>query len=114
MTFLAPYPGQGFLPGRDASMSRALSNGGPGGLLDSAVEYAVDAGQRAVLFWDAMRQAGNIFVEHEKEGCPPVLFFQWDMVEDGRHLFVSPGVGTSRFAIRFRARPEITLLRLTA
>jgi predicted MPP superfamily phosphohydrolase len=35
-------------------------------------------------------------------------------VEDGRHLFVSPGVGTSRFAIRFRARPEITLLRLAS
>jgi len=35
-------------------------------------------------------------------------------VEDGRHLFVSPGIGTSRFAIRFRARPEITLLRLEA
>jgi uncharacterized protein len=35
-------------------------------------------------------------------------------VEDGRHLYVSPGVGTSRFAIRFRARPEITLLRLEA
>jgi predicted MPP superfamily phosphohydrolase len=35
-------------------------------------------------------------------------------VEDGRHLFVSPGIGTSRLAIRFRARPEITLLRLKA
>ena len=35
-------------------------------------------------------------------------------VEGGRHLYVSPGVGTSRFAIRFRARPEITLLRLDA
>jgi uncharacterized protein len=33
-------------------------------------------------------------------------------VERGRHLFVSPGVGTSRFPIRFRARPEVTLLRL--
>jgi predicted MPP superfamily phosphohydrolase len=33
-------------------------------------------------------------------------------VEGGRHLFVSPGVGTSRFPIRFRARPEIQLLRL--
>ncbi len=56
------------------------------GLLDSAVEYAVDAGQRAILFWDTMRQAGNAFVEHEAEGCPPVLFFKWDMVVDGRHL----------------------------
>lgn len=35
-------------------------------------------------------------------------------VEGGRHLFVSPGVGTSRFPIRFRARPEIALLRLEA
>jgi hypothetical protein len=35
-------------------------------------------------------------------------------VEDGRHLFVSPGVGTSRLPIRFRARPEVTLLRLAA
>jgi predicted MPP superfamily phosphohydrolase len=35
-------------------------------------------------------------------------------VEGGRHLFVSPGVGTSRFPIRFRARPEVTLLRLKA
>jgi predicted MPP superfamily phosphohydrolase len=33
-------------------------------------------------------------------------------VEGGRHLYVSPGIGTSRFAIRFRARPEVTLLRL--
>jgi predicted MPP superfamily phosphohydrolase len=36
------------------------------------------------------------------------------VVEGGRHLFVSPGVGTSRFPIRFHARPEVTLLRLEA
>ena len=35
-------------------------------------------------------------------------------VEAGRHLYVSPGVGTSRVPIRFRARPEVTLLRLEA
>jgi len=35
-------------------------------------------------------------------------------IEGGRHLFVSPGVGTSRLPVRFRARPEITLLRLAA
>ena len=35
-------------------------------------------------------------------------------VEDGHHLFVSPGVGTSRLPIRFRAPPEVTLLRLEA
>ena len=29
-------------------------------------------------------------------------------------MFVSPGVGTSRLAVRFRARPEVVLLRLEA
>ena len=41
-------------------------------------------------------------------------YTQGHQVEGGRHLFVSPGVGTSRFPIRFRARPEVTLLRLEA
>ena len=34
------------------------------------------------------------------------------IVEDGRHLFVSIGVGTSRFPIRLLAPPEIVVLRL--
>lgn len=84
MTFLAPRSDRG-LPGRPDLASFAAINRSES-LLGSAVEYAVDAGQRALLFWDAMRQAGNAFVEHEAEGCPPVLFFPWDMVVDGRHL----------------------------
>jgi pimeloyl-ACP methyl ester carboxylesterase len=55
-------------------------------LAQDAIAYAADASQRAVLFWDTMRQAGNAFVEHEKAGCPPVLVFEWDMVVDGRTL----------------------------
>ena len=85
MTFLPPLLGRGVPPGRAETVFSAPVVRSDG-LLDSAVEYAVDAGQRAVLFWDAMRQAGNAFVEHEEEGCPPVLFFKWDMVVDGRHL----------------------------
>ena len=55
-------------------------------MMQEAMEYAVDATQRSVLFWDTMRRAGNAFVEHEKEGCPPVLVFEWDMLVDGRTL----------------------------
>jgi pimeloyl-ACP methyl ester carboxylesterase len=55
-------------------------------LMQQAAEYAVDASQRAVLFWDTMRRAGNDFVEHEKAGCPPVLVFDWAMEVDGRTL----------------------------
>ncbi len=48
--------------------------------------YAVDATQRWLMFWDVMREAGNNFVEHEKAGCPPVLFFDYETVIDGRTL----------------------------
>jgi predicted MPP superfamily phosphohydrolase len=34
------------------------------------------------------------------------------VVEGGRHLYVSPGLGTSILAVRFRVPPEITLLEL--
>lgn len=55
-------------------------------LMQQAADYAVDASQRAILFWDTMRRAGNDFVEHEKAGCPPVLVFDWAMEVDGRTL----------------------------
>jgi pimeloyl-ACP methyl ester carboxylesterase len=51
-----------------------------------AAEYAVDAAQRSILFWDVMRQAGNAFVEHEAAGCPPVLVFAYETLLDGRTL----------------------------
>lgn len=36
------------------------------------------------------------------------------VVEDGRHLFVTSGIGTSIYPVRFRVPPEIALLTLTA
>ena len=34
------------------------------------------------------------------------------VVEDGRHLFVSPGLGTSIIPVRFRVPPEISIVAL--
>jgi predicted MPP superfamily phosphohydrolase len=34
--------------------------------------------------------------------------------EDGRHLYVSDGIGTSRLPLRFRAKPELPVLELRA
>jgi pimeloyl-ACP methyl ester carboxylesterase len=48
--------------------------------------YSVDAAQRSVLFWDAIRQRGNQFVEHTRAGLPPVLHFDYEVVVDGRSL----------------------------
>ena len=46
----------------------------------------MDFGQRSVLFWDALRQRGNNFIEHERQGLPPVLHFEHETVMDGRQL----------------------------
>lgn len=34
------------------------------------------------------------------------------IVQDGRHLFVSPGIGTSIIPVRFRVPPEVSMLEL--
>ena len=46
--------------------------------------YGVDFAQRSILFWDMLRQRGNNFVEHERQGLPPVLRFDYEIIMDGR------------------------------
>ncbi|MFQ3623036.1 MAG: DUF3141 domain-containing protein [Acetobacteraceae bacterium] len=58
----------------------------PAALAAALESYLVDASQRAVLFWDILRRAGNVFVEHERAGCPPVLVFGYETVVDGHSL----------------------------
>lgn len=56
------------------------------GLMENALNYTVDAYQRAFLFHDVMRKRGNNFIEHLKEGSPPVLNFKYKIISDGRNL----------------------------
>jgi poly(3-hydroxyalkanoate) synthetase len=51
-----------------------------------AMAWWVDSWQRSVLFWDVLRKRGNAYVEHEREGKPPVLVFEWEVVIDGSKL----------------------------
>jgi pimeloyl-ACP methyl ester carboxylesterase len=46
--------------------------------------YSVDSAQRAILFWDTLRQRGNNYLEHVQAGQPPLLHFEYEMVLDGR------------------------------
>ena len=46
--------------------------------------YAVDFAQRSTLFWDAIRARGNQYVEHNRQGMPPVLHFDYEVVLDAR------------------------------
>lgn len=47
-------------------------------------QYAVDAMQRSVLFWDTMRQRGDNFIERASKGSEPVLHFDYETILDGR------------------------------
>jgi pimeloyl-ACP methyl ester carboxylesterase len=61
--------------------------GGPiSGLVASAVEYMVDAGQRSVLFLDIMRRRGDQYREHVAQTAPHVLQYAAELIIDGRKL----------------------------
>jgi len=75
-----------FTPGTPRMPQGLPPPASPLSLARSAAEYAVDAAQRGALFLDIMREAGNIFFEHEEAGCPPVLVFEYETLVDGRQL----------------------------
>jgi len=52
--------------------------------LFDAWEYTFDAAQRQILFWDVLRKRGNNYIEHLRNGQPPVLTFHYEMILDGR------------------------------
>jgi len=57
-----------------------------GDLFKAVEDYWKDAGQRAVLTMDTLRRRGDIFLEHEEAGCPPVLVYDYEVVLDGADL----------------------------
>jgi pimeloyl-ACP methyl ester carboxylesterase len=71
----------------DNGVAELFTAAGPGaGIWSDWYAYAVDATQRSILFWDAIRQRGNNFIEHTQAGLPPVLHFDYETMVDGRTL----------------------------
>jgi pimeloyl-ACP methyl ester carboxylesterase len=68
-------------PARQAQLSSDMF-----GLVGPAMDYAIDAAQRTVLFWDVMRQRGNQYREHLAETVPHVLSYEAELIIDGRTL----------------------------
>jgi len=62
------------------------ANQADGSLWDHWQAYWTDASQRMVLTLDTLRQRGDIFLEHEAAGCPPVLIYDYEVVVDGADL----------------------------
>jgi hypothetical protein len=50
------------------------------------LDYAIDAAQRSILYWDTLRERGNAYLRHEMAGKPPLLKFESEMLLDGRTL----------------------------
>ncbi len=48
--------------------------------------YLHDATQRMILTMDALRERGDVCLEHEGAGCPPVLSYDYDVIVDGATL----------------------------
>jgi hypothetical protein len=63
-----------------------LPSGPMSGMVASAVEYMVDAGQRSVLFLDVMRRRGDQYREHVAQTAPHVLQYAAELIVDGRKL----------------------------
>ncbi|WP_394706303.1 alpha/beta fold hydrolase [Breoghania sp.] len=49
-------------------------------------DYLRDAARRWVRTLDVLRERGDIFLEHEAAGCPPVLAYDYERIVDGRDL----------------------------
>jgi pimeloyl-ACP methyl ester carboxylesterase len=56
----------------------------PWDLWTNWVDYSTDLAQRSVLFWDALRERGNQFLQRQAAGNPPVLHFAYETLMDGR------------------------------
>jgi len=64
-------------------LRRAQSEGRIG---NDLAEYLRDAGERMILTMDTLRKRGDIFLEHEAAGCPPVLIYDYEVIMDGKDL----------------------------
>lgn len=59
---------------------------GEGRLGADYAEYLRDAWERMILATDTLRKRGDIFLQHEEAGCPPVLIYDYEVVMDGADL----------------------------
>jgi poly(3-hydroxyalkanoate) synthetase/uncharacterized tellurite resistance protein B-like protein len=71
--------------------------------LSAVTEYFVDTCQRNILFWDTLRQRGNIYLDHLQAGQPPVLTFPYTIILEGTEL--EPPVNYSLLQILDRRAP---------
>ncbi len=70
----------------NAAAAAFSRRGQSGGLAADLAAYLRDAGERMVMTLDTLRERGDIFIEHEAAGCPPVLIYDYEVVADGAEM----------------------------
>jgi pimeloyl-ACP methyl ester carboxylesterase len=48
--------------------------------------YLRDAWERMILTTDTLRKRGDVFLDHEEAGCPPVLIYDYEVIMDGADM----------------------------
>lgn len=46
------------------------------------LSYSTDSSKRLLQTADVLKERGDIFIEHERAGCPPVLDYDYDIIMD--------------------------------
>jgi pimeloyl-ACP methyl ester carboxylesterase len=57
-----------------------------GRLAADQAEYLRDAWERMILAMDTLRKRGDVFLQHEEAGCPPVLVYDYEVILDGADM----------------------------
>jgi pimeloyl-ACP methyl ester carboxylesterase len=78
------------------------------GWINQAMEYGLDAVQRAILFTDTLRKRGNTYFETVEKGVPPVLVFDYEVILDARTFDRPANYALSRIIPREGDRVEET------
>lgn len=50
------------------------------------LSYSIDSSQRLFQTAEILKERGDIFIEHELAGCPPVLDYDYDIIMDASHF----------------------------
>src|SRR3954447_22252997 len=97
---------------------RAVPDGEPVVLLSHDPDLFSRVPQRVALTVSGHLHGGQIGVPLVRRPFIPSRFGEryarGHVVEDGRHLYVTSGFGTTGWPVRFLAPPEVVILRLTA
>lgn len=73
-------------PPPPASKTEPSQSFPPRNLFQDAIEYQVDFCQRLVLYLDTLRQRADNMFEHEAQGMPPLLDFDYELILDARRF----------------------------